>query len=658
MSYQDLVANLPEKRITDMLVTRYFNSLDPAVHVLHPPSWMRTYERHWQDPSKTGPVFLGQISAVLCLALYSYSRLGDEPAEFAGTSRSAAAKYWSLTAQCIQLADWTKPINQMIEALVLHLHGEYARSPDSDLGIWVMVGMIVRLAMRMGYHRDPKYYPNITPFQGELRRRVWTFVRQSDLLFSFQIGLPSMIRLCDCDTDLPRNIYDDEIDEETTVLPPSRPATEPTPVSYMITKASMAYAFSKVVEQLHSVHNKPYEEVLALDQTLEDAQAQFPPHLRLKSLNDSGKDPATLIIQRFNLSILYNKGQCVLHRKFLIKAHENPRFAHSRRTCVNSSMALLDHQATLHYESKIGRRLHGRKVFTSSMSSHDFLLAAMILCLDLCFGTQTEGDGRRSGDMYTWGVGVEKRADMIKALEVSHEIWCETKDQSMEAYKGSEVLGVILKKLHSQSNQMDSRQASSFLSFPGSANGVTAANNVFGTQVEEKPEHSAAMTLGMLSNGGMTPGTASMFNSAFPAQAGAGSSLDETTSSGLAPDYSMSQQANGIAPASSPGPFSFFNNGNVSMDMPPTNVDWVCHDLSSSCILKLTNAHRMHGIHMCRMQEATLPTKPGRWASTYPSLCLHQKWIHSCNHPRRTCTAIQAVGLEQILSLVETRPCE
>ena len=523
-------------------------------------------------------MMLGQLFAILCLAMHSYDRVGDEPTEYRGKTKTLAAKYRSLTGKCLLLADFTKPVNHMIETLVLHLHCEYARNRDADVGVWVLVGIIVRLAMRMGYHRDPKYYPNITPFQGEIRRRVWTFVRQSDSLFSFQIGLPSMIRQGDCDTEVPGNLFDEEIDEDTKVLPPSRPITEATPVSYMIAKASITFAFAKVIESLHSLSTCTYDHILELDQNLREARAEFPPHLRLRSLEDSMIDPGALVMQRFNLSILYHKGQCVLHRKFLARARENNRYAHSRRTCVDSSMDLLRHQATLHYESLPGRRLHGMKVFISSLTAHDFLLAAMIVCLDLWYGAEAEGAGRSSGDLYTWGL--ERRADMIQALEVSNDIWAETRDESMEAYKASEILTLILKKLKfTHCNGGQGPNGFPFSNLASSAENAAA----YGSRVEEKPEHSAAMTLGMLSNGGLTPNTAAVYNGGFPPLPNGNMTMSEAHPSGPAPSYSLEHSANGTA--SGPMPVSFLGNGNPIAEMPPASLDWVCFITRSSLAL-------------------------------------------------------------------------
>ena len=538
-----------------------------------------------------GPSWLGQIYAVLCLAMHSYYRIGDEPAEYRGKSLSLASKYRSLTAQCLLRADFLKPVSYTMETLILHLHGEYARSREAEVGIWVLVGMIVRLAMRMGYHRDPKLFQSITPFQGELRRRIWTFVRQSDLLFSFQIGLPSMIRLGDCDTGLPSNLYDDDLHEDMKSLPSSRPITEPTPVSYMIAKSSITFAFGKIVESLHSISSCSYEDIMTLDQNLRETRAELPPHLRMKPIEESMLDPGAIIMQRFSLSILYNKGQCVLHRKFLGRARENNRYAHSRRTCVDSSMELLHHQATLHYENRPGRRLYGTRIYISSLTTHDFLLAAMIVCLDLWYGAEADGASRNSTDLYTWGL--ERRGDMIHALEVSNDIWKETRDQSMEAYKASEILTIMIDKLKYRSPTVGRRPASPF-PFPGMTNGdgITA----YGQSAEEKPEHSAAMTLGLLSNGGMTPNSGSMFNGGFPSAPG----INEMQASGLTPNFSMEQAASGIP--SAPSPFSFVPGTNPDADL-PGNLDWVSFYPQGSRFETNLLSHRMHGILISQIPE-------------------------------------------------------
>ena len=415
------------------------------------------------------------------------------------------------------------------------------------------------------FHRDPKNYPGITPFQCEMRRRVWTYVRQADLLFSFQIGLPSMIRLGDCDTELPSNLFDDDFDEDMKVLPPSRPPTVATEVSYIIGKSDLAFTFGKIVEYLHCIHQAPYEEVMKLDQELREARANVPPHLRLHSLEEALLEPGNILMMRFSIAMLYNKSQCVLHRRFLSKARENTRYAHSRRTCMDASMELLHHQATLHFESQPGRRLHQLKWYFNSLTSHDFLLAATLVCLDLWYTEEVEASGRSSGDYQMWGT--ERRAEMVQMIETSRNIWMEYKDQSIAAFKASEILGVMLKKLQAMHTQTATRNAQNAYQF------ANPANPKFTPPEDEKPEHSAALTLGMLSTGGMSPNTATMFNGGYNLTPGSSATMVDNQSTGLTPNFSMEQAPNGIASASSP--FSFLTGPNSGTEMPPANLDWV-----------------------------------------------------------------------------------
>jgi hypothetical protein len=65
---------------------------------------------------------------------------------------------------------------------------------------------MIRLAFRMGYHRDPKHLVGISVFDGEMRRRVWLNLVQIEALMSYQLGFPSMIPSEFCDTEVPRNL--------------------------------------------------------------------------------------------------------------------------------------------------------------------------------------------------------------------------------------------------------------------------------------------------------------------------------------------------------------------------------------------------------------------------------------------------------------------
>lgn len=38
--------------------------------------------------------------------------------------------------------------------------------------IWVSVGTLLRMAMQMGLHHDPRHFPHMTILQADMRRRL------------------------------------------------------------------------------------------------------------------------------------------------------------------------------------------------------------------------------------------------------------------------------------------------------------------------------------------------------------------------------------------------------------------------------------------------------------------------------------------------------
>ena len=481
-------------------MARYFNTYDPGTHIIHGPTFQKQYDQHWLAPNETPVIWLGMVFAMMTLALQSYSRAGDEPPEYRSKTWEMSGDFRRLTAQCLLFADFTQPLMHVLETLILHVQAEYARTKDAETGVLILVTILVRMAIRMGYHRDPRPFSTITPFQAEMRRRVWTFVRQADIVFSFQSGLPLMIRSCDYDTETPRNLYDDELYEEMKALPPPRPLHEATPVSYMASKCQMSVVFGKIVEAVQTLCPPSYDDIMKLDEDLRRARAEIPPHLTFRALTESTRDPANLIMQRYNLELMYQKALCVLHRKFLGRGREHSRYVYSRRTCIDAAMDLLQQQATIHREIGPGGRLRSVKWFVSSLTTHDFLLAAMIVCLDLYITAETIRMGRGTVDMDKYSQ--EHRESMFAALEQSVKIWETLKDNSIEAFKASRQLRVMLDKL-------ESGKLLRPMGAGGYPSGFPMNTNLDDPNVA--PEHSAAMTLGMLSSGGVTPNAGSLF---------------------------------------------------------------------------------------------------------------------------------------------------
>jgi hypothetical protein len=360
----------------------------------------------------------------------------------------AATRNFQLkTAQCLVLGKYTSPKAYGAETLMLHLQSNYMASEDCNVNTWVLMGILVRLAMKMGIHRDPSHYPNISAFDGEMRRRLWQTVFQLDVLVSFQMGLPSMIQTRDCDTEAPRNLLYSDFTKDMTELPPSRPLTDSTPVSYLIYKCALMAVFKKIAAQTSSLQPVPYEEVLDLDKNMRDCFDGVPPDLKMKSMAHSFTDAPSTIMNRLNIKLLMLKGICVLHRRYLSQDRLNARYSFSRRACVDAAMEILELQADVHNSSLPGGQLYEDRWMLSSLTAHDFLLAAMIVSLDL-----SESLRATSPEQLSIGPLSLKESHTTKmgALERSQKIWQQSIDKSKDARTAAEALALMLRKVKAE----------------------------------------------------------------------------------------------------------------------------------------------------------------------------------------------------------------
>jgi hypothetical protein len=194
-----------------------------------------------------------------------------------------------------------------------------------------------------------------------------------------------MIQTIESDTLPPRNLLDEDFDEDCTELPPSRPESEMTPMSYALCKGRLSDEAGKIMAIANKLQLPPYGEVLKLDLSLREAYDKVPPQLRLDESEITVTDSPNTILKRFTVSVLFEKSQCMLHRKFLMKAREHPEYQYSKQVGLYASMKLLHSQGLIHAASP-GGPLALDRWFLSSLSTHNFLLAAMIIYLNVMSG--------------------------------------------------------------------------------------------------------------------------------------------------------------------------------------------------------------------------------------------------------------------------------
>lgn len=112
------------------------------------------------------------------------------------------------------------PTLVLVQAMVIFLF--LARRHDSPKFIWMMVGIAIRMAQAIGLHRDGSNFSNLTPYEIEIRRRVWWALCMIDARASGDQGTDLTILQDGFDTRLPLNINDDDISVDTDVMPEER----------------------------------------------------------------------------------------------------------------------------------------------------------------------------------------------------------------------------------------------------------------------------------------------------------------------------------------------------------------------------------------------------------------------------------------------------
>ncbi|CAK1353996.1 hypothetical protein CB0940_02076 [Cercospora beticola] len=423
MTREQLIKAIPEKRITDRLCALWFNSPDPFKPIIHAPTFQDQYRNFWRDPRETPTMWIGLLFAILSLATSFGLRDADPDSDAAKRILAEMTKFHSLAGSAAVAADYTKGQAHTMECLMLF--GAGMRSAEASVSAWLIIGLVVRLGLRMGYHRDSDNHPGISVFDGEMRRRIWSVISMIDVLFSFQLGMPGMVKRIQSDTRPPRNLLDRDFNVNTTVLPPDRSVDEITPSSYMRAKLGLVAVFAEVNELIHATVPPCHGQMMDLDRRLDEARAAMPPPLQMPDMSELVTEPAEQVMCRINLDLIYLKTKMVLHRRYMERPFaqlsvEEQQFGigFSRRSCVDAALKVLRHQHEIYAASQPGGQLESVKWYMGSISTHDFLLAAMIVCLEL---SQQIGDNVAVLNPNL--IMCPIRGVMMDALEKSHKIW-------------------------------------------------------------------------------------------------------------------------------------------------------------------------------------------------------------------------------------------
>lgn len=218
-------------------------------------------------------MWLGLRFAIMCIGVIS-ENYGTPPhsqsifSQHGSDTEPFIHQFREKLVQFLRMGLYTDCPPYTIETLLHYLHLEYLDSNDTQNGLWAISGMVTRLSMRMGYHRDGSNSSSISPFEAEMRRRTWAVIWNVDYSVSAQCDLPRMIHESEYDTAEPRNLVDTDFYINTKELPAARPDTEQATVQYLVTKNRLIAAFAEISD-LKVSSPSCYTEIVKLNRRLD-----------------------------------------------------------------------------------------------------------------------------------------------------------------------------------------------------------------------------------------------------------------------------------------------------------------------------------------------------------------------------------------------------
>lgn len=215
----DLASAGPSTSQACILWDAYKENVDPLVKIVHRPSVERIFLKASGMPHN-----VSKAEAALLYAIYLTALISLEPdqceAHFGTPKSFMTSHYRILTEKAMAKASFlTSSSLLVLQAFVMYLI--CLRQQDDMKLTCTLTGLATNIARTMGLHRDGTHFA-ISPFETEMRRRVWWNLLVLETRSSEDSGIESSFLDQSFDTSLPLNLNDDDIFPDMTEKPKAR----------------------------------------------------------------------------------------------------------------------------------------------------------------------------------------------------------------------------------------------------------------------------------------------------------------------------------------------------------------------------------------------------------------------------------------------------
>ncbi|KAK4226327.1 putative Zn(II)2Cys6 transcription factor [Podospora fimiseda] len=215
----EVIGVLPDKLQADILLTRYFECVDPVYPMLHRQTFYADYEHFWslhpQERNGSDASFVALICVMLALGTQFVT--STSPPE----RKQTAEFYASASNQALRMSSYLSTASiRSVQAMVLITYFLINDNHASDG--WAFAGILMRQAYAMGLHRDPNIVvPDASPFEKQQRRKVWQAVLLQDTFLTVLLSLPPTATHTDVSVD-------DLVEDDSSIA-----SDDPTDVAYL-----------------------------------------------------------------------------------------------------------------------------------------------------------------------------------------------------------------------------------------------------------------------------------------------------------------------------------------------------------------------------------------------------------------------------------------
>lgn len=148
----EVIGVLPGKLQADILLSQYFECVDPVYPMIHSQTFHAQYELFWatKDSGQCEASFIALLFVMLALGTQFVSNTSPRD------RKQTAEFYASASNQALRMSSYLSTASiQSVQAMVLLCYFLINDNHASDG--WAFAGILMRQAYAMGLHRDPKF---------------------------------------------------------------------------------------------------------------------------------------------------------------------------------------------------------------------------------------------------------------------------------------------------------------------------------------------------------------------------------------------------------------------------------------------------------------------------------------------------------------------